>query len=63
MVGWCLLGAIALVPAGASAFAAFALPSIAKHVPPILACPRRAGRLVEGMGGSASHYRILAKTQ
>lgn len=61
MVVSCLLGATVLVPDGASAFAAFSLPSIAKHVPPIRACLQRAGRLLVGMGGSTSRYRISIK--
>ena len=39
-----LLDAILRAPAGAFAFAAFALPSIAMRVPPILACQRRDAR-------------------
>lgn len=48
----CPLDVILLVPAGAFAFAVFALPSIAKHVPPILACQRRGARPLAGMDDS-----------
>lgn len=51
----CPLDAILPVPAGAFAFAVFALPSIAKHVPPILACQRRGARPLAGMDDSAPY--------
>jgi len=47
----CLMGVIALVPAGAFAFAVSALPSTAKRLLPILACQRCAARLLVGTGG------------
>ena len=57
----CLMGVIVLVPAGAFAFAVFALPSIAKRLLPILACQRCAARLLVETGGPISRHRILAK--
>ena len=57
----CPLDAILLVPAGTFAFAAFVLPSIAKRVPPILACQRSGGRPPAGMGDSISRHSILTK--
>ena len=57
----CPLDAILLVPAGAFAFAVFALPSIAKRVPPTLACQRCGGRPLAGTGDSTSRHRILTK--
>jgi hypothetical protein len=55
------MGVIVLVPAGAFAFAVFALPSIAKRLLPILAYRRCAARLLVGTGGPGSRHRVLAK--